>query len=405
MKNIFEEVLKINMEKDTLLRKQKVIRICNEFIDFLLQNKEEENYLLYKKIACRLLEYCEMFKNIKNPFLGKTIIEEVKNILEKENGKFICDERKIHKKVEINCGKNGTLEDVIGLEKVKTMFFDSIKLPILHPELFIGNRKPPRCILLYGPPGTGKTCIVNLLGSILSNLKIIQFSASDIFSKYVGDSEKQIRNIFETAENNMPCVIFIDEIDFICQERINNTNECNNRIKSELLIRLNELDTKKNIFFVGATNFPWSLDHAFIRRFHKKIYIGLPEVEDRIKILKFYLSKNSNKLAEQDYTFMAENTNCFSGSDIKNLCENMLCLTLDELKKCKKFIRENNIYRPWKHGDSDPLICSFEEIPGTILEPPLLLTHFQEAIKNSKSSIKKDEIIKFIEWTNIYGEK
>jgi len=174
-----------------------------------------------------------------------------------------------------------TFNDVAGLETPKKTLEEAILLPTKFPQLFRGKRKTWKGILLYGPPGTGKSYIAKALAGS-SNATFFSLSAADIVSKYVGESEKLVRELFQMAKEKTPAVIFIDEIDAICGQRNDHENDAIRRLKTELLIRMSELENVDGVLFLAATNRPFDLDSAFRRRFEKQIYVPLPDYKARV---------------------------------------------------------------------------------------------------------------------------
>lgn len=146
---------------------------------------------------------------------------------------------------------------------------EAVILPQTHPSIFQGLRKPWRAVLLYGPPGTGKTFIARALAKECK-MKFFLISSADLLSKWLGQSEKLVRELFKKARQVKPSVIFIDEVDSLCSVRSEQESETARRVKAEFLIQLqglhNEID---QVFVLAATNIPWELDPAIRRRFEK----------------------------------------------------------------------------------------------------------------------------------------
>ena len=134
------------------------------------------------------------------------------------------------------------------------------------------------CLFIISPPGTGKSYLASALAS-QSKINFVSLSAADIVSKYVGESERTLANIFKEARIRKPCIIFIDEIDSIASTRVADENASVRRLKTELLKQLDGMGSDNDgVLFLGATNKPWDIDPAMRRRFEKKIFIGLPYV-------------------------------------------------------------------------------------------------------------------------------
>ncbi|KAM0685830.1 hypothetical protein COBT_002955 [Conglomerata obtusa] len=396
MEKINRDIQSISLEKTDKKKKEKAKLICYDILNQIKLNTSDNNPEL-KEILLTLIDYCESLDK-KIPYT----VNKPKNNQQQSKGKNVTSKEHL---IE------NTLVKVIGMERFESIFEDAIELPIKHPELFTGKRKPPKTILLYGPPGTGKTHIIESLRKY--NIKMIKVTASDLFSKYQGDSEKQIKKLFEEAFLNKPSLIFIDEIDFLCSSRTDNSSDSINRIKSELLIRFNEIENNLNVYFVGATNFPWSIDNAFIRRFSKRIFIGLPDFRTRKELLKFFLEDKNVEFLDEDFNEIANFTHLFSSSDIKQLCERILCEALQDLKKANCFYKENNL---WKICQSCILLkkCendkrflykkNYKEIQEPFENLKVNIKHFHKIKALSKSSTNNEMLLKYDEWTKKFGE-
>ena len=177
-------------------------------------------------------------------------------------------------------------DDVAGLLEAKKSLYEALVMPIKMPDFFTGNVEPWKGILLYGPPGTGKTYLAKACATECEST-FFSVSSSDLMSKYVGESEKHIKNLFKMANEKAPSIIFIDEIDSLCGSRSEGENESSRRVKTEFMVQMQGLGNKNDkVLVLGATNLPWSLDSALRRRFEKRIYIPLPDVEAREYLLK-----------------------------------------------------------------------------------------------------------------------
>lgn len=156
-------------------------------------------------------------------------------------------------------------EDVAGLEFAKTSLKEAIILPSKFPDIFVGIRKPWKGILLYGPPGTGKTFLAKACAT-QANSTFFSISSSDLMSKYVGESEKLIKSLFQMAHEKSPSIIFIDEIDSLAGARSEGENESSRRVKTEFMVQMQGVGNDTGgVLVLGATNLPWALDSA-IRR-------------------------------------------------------------------------------------------------------------------------------------------
>jgi transitional endoplasmic reticulum ATPase len=223
-------------------------------------------------------------------------------------------------------------EDIGGLSREIRMVREMIELPLRHPELFqkLGIR-PPQGLLLFGPPGTGKTLIARAVASE-TEANFINISGPEITSKFYGESEKRLREIFEEAERDAPSIIFIDEIDSIAPKREEVAGDLERRVVAQLLSLMDGLASRGEVIVIAATNRPNSLDPAMRRggRFDREIEIGIPDKNGRLEIL--YVHTRGMPLADGvDLEAIAEMTHGFVGSDLASLCKEAAMHTLKRL--------------------------------------------------------------------------
>lgn len=228
--------------------------------------------------------------------------------------------------------------DVAGLEGAKESLKEAVILPIKFPQLFTGKRKPWKGILLFGPPGTGKSYLAKAVATEANNSKFISVSSSNLVSKWLGESEKLVKNLFELARANKPSIIFIDEIDSLCSSRSDNESESARRIKTEFLVQMDGVGNNTNgILVLGATNIPWALDSAIRRRFEKRIYIPLPDEKARCEIFKINVDTTPHSLKEEDFRTLAKKTEGFSGADISVLVQDSLMQPVRKVQTATHF--------------------------------------------------------------------
>ncbi len=213
-----------------------------------------------------------------------------------------------------------TYEDIGGLKEEIQRIREMVELPLKHPELFrhLGI-EPPKGVLLYGPPGCGKTLLAKAVANE-SNAHFISISGPEIMSKYYGESEKRLREIFEEAEKNAPSIIFIDEIDSIAPNRNEVTGEVERRVVAQLLALMDGLKGRGEVIVIGATNRPEALDPALRRpgRFDREIEIGVPDREGRKEILQIH-TRNVPLADDVDLDELADITHGFVGADLAAL--------------------------------------------------------------------------------------
>ncbi|BFI74208.1 cell division protein CdvC [Sulfurisphaera ohwakuensis] len=216
-----------------------------------------------------------------------------------------------------------SFKDIVGLDDVKEALKEAIIYPTKRPDLFpLGW---PRGILLYGPPGCGKTMIAAAVASEIDSY-FIQVDAASIMSKWLGEAEKNVAKIFTKAREiskreEKPVIIFIDELDALLGI-YNSENGGEVRVRNQFLKEMDGLQDKSEnykVYVIGATNKPWRLDEPFLRRFQKRIYVRLPDFQQRLALLQYYTSKI--KMENVDLTKVAEMTEGYTASDIKDIVQ------------------------------------------------------------------------------------
>ncbi|MEM2741766.1 MAG: ATP-binding protein [Nitrososphaeria archaeon] len=274
---------------------------------------------------------------------------------------------------------NVSWKDIAGLHNAKQAIEDAIILPMRYPELFKGM-PTWKGILLFGPPGCGKTLLAKAAAAEC-NATFFNVSAADIMVKWVGDSEQRIKALFETAKKNQPSIIFLDEIDALGVERTGEESAVSTRVLSQMLQMMDGILSKPEdrIVVLGATNRPWNIDSALLRRFDKRILVPLPDFHARREIFEVTISKMPNfKLADDvDLNELAKLTEGFSGDDIKKLCMAAWYIPIHELKQ--------------------------HNMLGVGTLRPVTRKDFLEALQTRKSSVSPDEVRLNEEWNKKYG--
>jgi transitional endoplasmic reticulum ATPase len=213
-----------------------------------------------------------------------------------------------------------TYEDIGGLDDELEQVREMIELPMRHPELFSQlGIDPPKGVLLHGPPGTGKTLMAKAVASEI-DAYFTNISGPEIMSKYYGESEEQLREVFEEAEENAPAIVFIDEIDSIAPKRGETSGDVERRVVAQLLSLMDGLEERGQVTVIGATNRLDALDPALRRggRFDREIEVGVPDTDGRLEILQVHT--RGMPLAEEiDLDQYAENTHGFVGADLESL--------------------------------------------------------------------------------------
>ncbi|XP_062502558.1 vacuolar protein sorting-associated protein 4B-like [Corticium candelabrum] len=297
--------------------------------------------------------------------------------------------------------------DVAGLEDAKAVLKEAVVLPVQFPHLFQGGRKPWRRILLYGPPGTGKTRLGQAVSSEIDST-FYCVSSSDLVSSWVGESEKLIKELFQQARRvDQQAVIFIDEIDSICRKRSAKEEEHTRRIKTELLRQMEGVDNDgsgDSFFLLCATNCPWELDSAFLRRFEKRIYIPLPDKLARIALLKGRVKTTSCDMSEQDWEDLGSITDGFSGSDLATCCDDAIYEPVRELTKVSHWRITGDIVLPSSQTDCNSVpLC---DVPSNQVQVrPVCKTDFLKAISRNRPTVTTEDLIQYETFTQSFGHK
>ncbi len=235
-------------------------------------------------------------------------------------------------------------EDIGGLEEVKEKLKEAVEWPLKKPEVFkrLGIR-PPRGILLFGPPGTGKTLLAKAIAKE-SEANFILINGPSLLSKWVGESEKAVREIFRKARQTAPTILFFDEIDALVPRRHSESSDSRvtERIVNQMLTEMDGLETLNDVVIVAATNRPDLVDPALLRqgRFDRIILTPIPDAKGRKKIFEIYTSKMP-KAKDVDIGELAEKTEGYVGADIEGVCREAAMLSLREDNNAKSVAMEH----------------------------------------------------------------
>jgi transitional endoplasmic reticulum ATPase len=286
---------------------------------------------------------------------------------------------------------NVTWEDIGGLEGVKRELRETVQYPVEHPEKFKKfGMSPSKGVLFYGPPGCGKTLLAKAIANECQ-ANFISIKGPELLTMWFGESEANVREIFDKARQAAPCVLFFDELDSIARARGSSSGDAGgagDRVINQILTEMDGMGAKKNVFIIGATNRPDIIDPAILRpgRLDQLIYIPLPDPPSRIAILRANL-KNSPIAKDVDLEFLAEKTNGFSGADLTEICQ----------RACKLAIRESiekdiEIQRARQEKGAEAM--ETEEEPEDPV-PEITRTHFEEAMAYARRSVSDNDIRKY----------
>ena len=281
---------------------------------------------------------------------------------------------KTHKELEELEARRVTYEDIGGLEEEIQKIREMIELPIRHPELFkrIGI-DPPKGVLLHGPPGTGKTLLARAV-AYETEAHFITISGPEIMSKFYGQSEENLRKVFEEAKEMAPSIIFIDELDSIAPKRGEVTGEVERRVVAQLLSLLDGLEGRGEVIVIGATNRVNDIDPALRRpgRFDREIEIGVPDTDGRYDILLIH-TRGMPLYGDIDLRLLAEKTHGFVGADVESLAKEAAMLAIRDIL---------------------PLIDLDKPIPTEILmDLQIKMKHFQTALNGIEPSALREVLI------------
>ncbi|KAL6499481.1 hypothetical protein OROGR_027391 [Orobanche gracilis] len=289
--------------------------------------------------------------------------------------------------------------DIGALENVKETLKELVMLPLQRPELFTKGQltKPTKGILLFGPPGTGKTMLAKAVATE-AGANFINISMSIISSKWFGEGEKYVKAVFTLASKISPSVVFVDEVDSMLGRRENpGEHEAMRKMKNEFMMNWDGLRTKdkERVLVLAATNRPFDLDEAVIRRLPRRLMVNLPDAQNREKILNVILAKEE-LTPSVDLAAVANMTNGYSGSDLKNLCVTAAhCPIREILEKEKKELASalaDNRPLPALHGSADVR--------------PLIMDDFKYAHEQVCASVSSESqnMNQLRQWNELYGE-
>jgi len=280
-----------------------------------------------------------------------------------------------------------TYEDIGGLHEEMQRVREMVELPLRHPELFqrLGI-EPPKGVLLHGPPGCGKTLLARAVANE-SEANFFSINGPEIMSKFYGESEARLREIFQQAQQNSPSIIFIDELDAIAPKREEVTGEVERRVVAQLLALMDGLSGRGNVIVIGATNRPGALDPALRRpgRFDREIEIGVPDKQGRHEILQIHT--RGMPLAEDvDLRKLDEITHGYTGADLAALCRETA------MKALRRYLPQINLEE--------------ERIPPSVLERmEVKMEDFINAYKEITPTAMREVYIEVptVHWDDIGG--
>ncbi|KAL9937119.1 hypothetical protein V8E36_004354 [Tilletia maclaganii] len=290
-----------------------------------------------------------------------------------------------------------TWNDIGGLDKVKQELQETVSYPVEHPEKFLKyGMSPSKGVLFYGPPGTGKTMLAKAIANECQ-ANFISIKGPELLTMWFGESEANVRDVFDKARAAAPCVMFFDELDSIAKSRGGSSGDAGgagDRVINQILTEMDGMNAKKNVFVIGATNRPDQIDPAILRpgRLDQLIYIPLPDEESRHSILSATLKK-SPIAKDVDLRFLAKNTHGFSGADLAEVCQRAAKLAIREsIDADIKRERE----RREAAGEAEEV--KMEEDAAADAEDPvpeITVQHFEEAMRFARRSVSDQDIRRY----------
>jgi len=309
--------------------------------------------------------------------------------------------------------------DVAGLEAAKEALKEAVILPIKFPHLFTGKRQPWRGILLFGPPGTGKSYLAKAVATEANNSTFFSVSSSDLVSKWLGESERLVKALFEMARESKPSIIFIDEVDSLCGSRSENESESARRIKTEFLVQMQGVGNNNDgILVLGATNIPWSLDSAIRRRFEKRIYIPLPDAPARVNMFKLSLGETPHSLTDDDFKKLTMRSEGYSGADITIVVRDAMMQPVRKVQSATHFkkvrgpsrsdpnIMVDDLLTPCSPGDPAAIEMNWTNVSGDkLLEPIISASDMHRSVDKTRPTVNEEDLIKLKKFTDDFGQE
>ncbi|RCH95616.1 AAA ATPase cdc48, partial [Rhizopus stolonifer] len=285
--------------------------------------------------------------------------------------------------------------DIGGLENVKQELQETVQYPVEHPEKFLKfGMSPSKGVLFYGPPGTGKTLLAKAIANECQ-ANFISIKGPELLTMWFGESEANVRDVFDKARAAAPCVMFFDELDSIAKARGNSAGDAGgagDRVLNQILTEMDGMNAKKNVFVIGATNRPDQIDPALLRpgRLDQLIYIPLPDESSRKAILQAQLRK-SPVAADVDLGVMAKHTQGFSGADLAEICQRAAKLAIRE--DIEKDIAKERARKAKEEAGED--VGMEEDDDESESVPEITRAHFEEAMRFARRSVSDGDIRRY----------
>ncbi|ONH66338.1 Cell division control protein 48 [Cyberlindnera fabianii] len=292
---------------------------------------------------------------------------------------------------------NVTWDDIGGLDNIKNELKETVEYPVLHPDQYQKfGLAPSKGVLFFGPPGTGKTLLAKAVATEVS-ANFISVKGPELLSMWYGESESNIRDIFDKARAAAPTVVFLDELDSIAKARGGSNGDAggaSDRVVNQLLTEMDGMNAKKNVFVIGATNRPDQIDPAILRpgRLDQLIYVPLPDEQARLSILQAQLRKTPLEPG-LELGQIAKTTHGFSGADLSYIAQRAAKFAIkDSIEATIRAEKEKEARAKVKEEGGD-VEMEEEEEEDTV--PYITKAHFEEAMKTAKRSVSDAELRRY----------
>eukprot|EP01027_Heterolobosea_sp_BB2_P027346 GEZU01042683.1.p1 GENE.GEZU01042683.1~~GEZU01042683.1.p1 ORF type:complete len:824 (-),score=392.77 GEZU01042683.1:121-2592(-) len=292
-----------------------------------------------------------------------------------------------------------TWDDIGGLLEVKRELQELVQYPVEHPEKFEKfGMSPSKGVLFYGPPGCGKTLLAKAIANECQ-ANFISIKGPELLTMWFGESEANVRQIFDKARAAAPCVLFFDELDSIARARGSSAGDAGgagDRVINQILTEMDGIGAKKNVFIIGATNRPDIIDPAVMRpgRLDQLIYIPLPDEASRVAILKAALRK-SPIAADVDLVYLAQKTHGFSGADLTEICQRACKLAIRESIEKEREYQAQKAAAKAERGETAEKPEEEMEEEEIDFVPEITRAHFEQAMKFARRSVSDNDIYKY----------
>ncbi|XP_026275120.2 uncharacterized protein LOC113204233 [Frankliniella occidentalis] len=319
---------------------------------------------------------------------------------------------------------NMGLSSLAGMAHAKRLLTEAVVLPLKFPHLFRGTLQPWQSVLLFGPPGTGKTRLALAVAAEVG-AELYCISPADLLSSWFGQTEQNIRELFgqlrERARSRR-VIVFLDEVDGLCRRRTHQEAESTRRMKTELLTQLQSGGGRAGpsgapegcggdaaqLFYVCATNCPWEIDPAFLRRFEKRIFIGLPDRECRQEIIRSSVNFHveASFLQAPEWLTLLDRTEGFSGSDITDLVKNALYQPIRELTTTMHWSpTAGGLWMPCPSNTIGALRQNMDSFPPhTVVARNVTVRDFLEVLETARPTVCHEDLERYELFTRQFGQ-